>query len=270
MRQLPPACPLAREEEGLLAALAKTTDEKGEKALRKIIECHLRLVVSIAWDHINMGIEIEDLIAEGNIGLMKAAGKFDPETGNRLSTYASWWIKESIKNAIFEQARTIRIPKRTLEKIVKIKQIIQALSCELKREPTLEEISDETQIDLKKLRSLIEWDIRPISIHTEINSTGEELITAIIDERTCDPADGAGNTSDKKWVESILTTLKPKEKQIIESRFGWGGDPKTLEEIGLEMDLTRERVRQIEKISLEKLKKRILQLERELKQTLPR
>lgn len=256
MRSLPKTETLDREAETKLARASKLTGENGENAKRQIIENNLKLVIGIARDHQYLGLELEDLIAEGNIGLLRAVEKFDPEIGCRLSTYACWWIRESMKDAITKQARTIRIPKKTLSKIGKVKQILTELTQELGREPSLEEIASETEIAVHKLEKIMGWDTSTISADSRKSPGGHKIIETIIDDRCATPSEGSVQNSDGEWAEKLIATLKPAEREIIEARFGWRGEPQTLKEIGDKFGITRERVRQIEYKALKKLRRK--------------
>lgn len=261
MRSLPKTEGLDRETEVELARKSKLAGEEGEAARHIIVETNLKMVIAIAKDHQHMGVELEDLIAEGNIGLLKAVERFNPEVGCRLSTYASWWIREAIKAAVTHQSRTIRVPKKTLSKIGKVRHMLQELSQELGREPTLEELSGETEIAVHKLERLISWDARTISADSKKTPEGQKLIETIIDEACGEPWESTARHSDGEWIERLLEVLTEQERQIIESRFGWNGPTKTLKEIGEEFGITRERVRQIEGQVLKKLKQRAAKLE---------
>lgn len=254
LRSLPSRKTIGREEEIVLATKAQSGGPEGDLAMVEIIQNNLALVVRVAKNYTHMGIPIEDLVAEGNVGLMKAAQKFDTNAGFRLSTYATWWIKESIRTAICEQGRTIRIPRKTLSKISKVKKVIQHLSQLLGRTPSLEELEAETGIEKKTLEKLLRWDEQTISIHLE-TAQGEELGSSIPDESFEEP--GTTSRTERDWLENLLNTIKPKEREILEARFGWNGHPQTLEEIGQTMGLTRERVRQIETSAIGKMKKRM-------------
>lgn len=263
IRSLPERPTLNRETEANLARKSKNGGKDGERAKMAIVETNLRLVISIAKDHQYMGVDLEDLIAEGNLGLLKAVEKFDPELGCRLSTYASWWIRESIKAAITKQSRTVRVPKKTLLKIAKVKKILHKLSQELGREPSLEELAGETQIAVNKLEEILRWDTRTVSADSKKTPDGNNLVETIVDENTHAPSEKTLKISDGEWTEGLLCCLTEQERDIIESRFGWKNEPQTLKQIGDRLGLTRERVRQIEFRILKKLRRRANQLSQE-------
>lgn len=267
VKSLPSGPYLDRETELELARSFKNGGENGKEAKQKIVETNLRLVVTLAREHQHLGVEIEDLISEGNIGLLKAVERFDPEIGYRLSTYANWWIRQSMKHAITKQARTIRIPKKSLAKIGKIKKIIRDLAQELGRDPSLEELAAETEIAVENLEKIIGWDTKTISSDARKSEEGQKIIETIIDENANSPAEGSEKGSDQEWVYKLVALLKPYDREIIEARFGWRGEPKTLREIGEQLGITRERVRQLEVRILHKLRQKAREIQSTSKDT---
>lgn len=245
---------LDRDTETSLALLVK---EGSEKARQELLEHNLRLVISIAKKFQLQGLDLEDLISEGNIGLMKAIEKFDPTKGFRLSTYATWWIREQIQEAIRDQSRTVRLPEKIHNKVNRIKKIVNALTQTLQRVPTVEEISSETELPVSKIESLLQWGNSILSLHEPSPDGSSEMGDHIPDTKTEAPHLEVTKSSDAAWAHSLLETLTAREKTIITLRFGLDGTPgKTLEEIGKELDLTRERIRQIEAKAFKKLRRR--------------
>ncbi len=234
---------------------------RGDKAARDhMISANLRLVVKIAMDYKDFGLPLLDLISEGNLGLIKAVERFDPRKGGKLSTYAAWWIKQSIKRALANQSKTIRLPVHLVDKIAKMRRTAMALSEELGREPTDEELAMELQIPTSKVAHLKSVSVRPTSLDAPIGEEGDSATFGDIvgDENMVNPLDALKERSQNSDLRAMLDSLEPREAEIIRLRFGFDGyDEMTLEEVGKKFKVTRERIRQLQNIALSKIRKAI-------------
>jgi RNA polymerase primary sigma factor len=237
--------------------LAAQIKRGNKKAREKMIKANLRLVVKIAHDFSNYGLPLLDLVSEGNIGLMKAVERFDPKKGGKLSTYASWWIKQSIKRALANQSKTIRLPVHLVDKIGKIRRVSAQMTEELGREPSTEELAEELGLAPAKVAHLKNVAVRPASLDAKINADDDTAFGDLVsDERAEDPFAALRDKDLREEVGDLLDVLDPRERKIIAFRFGLGGGKeRTLEEVGRKFGVTRERIRQLQNIALLKMRK---------------
>ena len=255
---------LTVQEEIELAARIKKGDKK---AREHMIKANLRLVVKIARDYEGIGLPLLDLISEGNIGLMKAVERFDPAKGGKLSTYGSWWIKQSIKRALANQSKTIRLPVHLVDKISKMRRVTLRLHEELGREPTDDEVAGDMSIPTSRVTQMRMAAIRPASLDAPIGDDESNSYSEVVeDENAESPYQHLEDKTVTKMLRDMVTTLDSREATIVNSRFGLDGGPeKTLEEVGVKFGVTRERVRQIQNIALRKLRKMIEKMETQKK-----
>ena len=246
--------PLLSSEEEIDLAIRIADDD--EKAKRRLVNANLRLVVSIAKRYVGRGMQFLDLIQEGNLGLLKAAEKFDYTKGFKFSTYATWWIRQAITRAIADQARTIRIPVHMVETINKVKKTSSQLLHKNGHDPSAEEIAEELNMSPDKVREILRLAQEPVSLETPIGEEEDSHLGDFIpDDEALSPADAASISLLKEQLAEVLKTLTPREEKVLSLRFGLeDGHPRTLEEVGKEFNVTRERIRQIEAKALRKLR----------------
>jgi RNA polymerase primary sigma factor len=241
-------------------ALAKRIKKGDESAREHMIKANLRLVVKIARDYDGLGLPLLDLINEGNIGLMKGVERFNPAKGAKLSTYASWWIKQAIKRALANQSKTIRLPVHVVDKMAHIRRAEVRLREIFDREPTDEEVAAELDLDPKRLRQYREASKAPVSLETPLGTDGDSdhISEIVADTNAAAPFDQVLKESDSAMLKEVFATLSPREKTILGMRYGLEDDePKTLEEIGGQFGVTRERIRQIQNEALKKLRAKV-------------
>lgn len=267
MREIAKTPLLTAEEEVELADRIRAGDDE---ARAHMIKANLRLVVKIAQDYANYGMPVSDLISEGNIGLMKAVERFDPEKGGKLSTYAAWWIKQSIKRALANQSKTIRLPVHMVDKIAKMRRIAAMMTEVMGREPTDEELAEEIGVPRRKLAMLRQASHRPTSLDAPIND-GEatEFGEIIQDEHAENPFEMLSDKNLHGELDDLLEVLDERERRIIDERFGLDGKKAlTLEEVGQEFGVTRERIRQLQNSALQKMRRALRKREKPIPQPL--
>ena len=251
--------------------LAERIKDGDKRARSHMIRANLRLVVKIAQDYSGYGLPLSDLISEGNIGLMKAVERFDPNKGGKLSTYGSWWIKQSIKRALANQSKTIRLPVHMVDKIARMRRISAMMAEAIGREPTDSELAEELGIPRKKLALLKRASQRPTSLNAPVHEDeSSEFSDVIGDEQAVDPFAALDNKNMHGELDELLEVLDTREHRIIDARFGLDGKtPMTLEEVGVEFGVTRERIRQLQNIALAKMRKALHRKEEPMPDPLP-
>jgi RNA polymerase primary sigma factor len=247
---------LSADQEIELARRIEMGGSDGAVAKRKLVQANLRLVVSIAKKYVGRGMLFLDLIQEGNLGLIRAAEKFDYERGYKFSTYATWWIRQAITRAIADQARTIRIPVHMVETINKLKKVTRKLAQDKGRKPTEEEIAEAMEITVSKLREIVKVAQEPISLETPIGKEEDSRLGDFIEDREAEtPANSVTQELLREDIIEVMAGLSPRERDVLRLRFGLDdGRQRTLEEVGQLFGVTRERIRQIEAKALRKLR----------------
>jgi RNA polymerase primary sigma factor len=248
---------LTAEEEIRLALLVQKGDQK---AREHMIKANLRLVVKIAYDYNHLGLPILDLISEGNLGLIKAVERFDPNRGGKLSTYAAWWIKQSMKRAVANQSKTIRLPVHLVDRIARMRRIISRYLEEYGREPDNEEIAYELQVPVNKIALLKTVSVRPASLEAPLGDDPDARMLGDVvgDENARSPDEHLGDKNLVEDLHAIVSSLGHREAEILRLRFGLdGGDPMTLDEVGKRFAITRERIRQLQDLALRQVRRRI-------------
>ena len=243
--------------------MAKRIRKGDRKAREHMIKANLRLVVKIARDYEGYGLPLLDLINEGNIGLMKGVERFDPRKGAKLSTYAAWWIKQSIKRALANQSKTIRLPVHVVDKLFHLRRAAARLEEVLGRDATDEELAEELGYPVNRIKQWRSAAIRPTSLEAPLGDDEDSRVAEVVKDENADtPYELLEEKANTHMVRSMVETLDTREREILRQRFGLDGDDKkTLEEIGEQFGVTRERIRQIEELALRKLRKKIEKLE---------
>jgi RNA polymerase primary sigma factor len=251
---------LSVEEEIELAARIREGDEA---AREHMIRANLRLVVKIARDYEGLGLPLLDLINEGNIGLMKAVERFDPAKGGKLSTYGAWWIKQSIKRALANQSKTIRLPVHLVDKITKMRRVSIEFQKVVGREPSDEELAEQLEVPLRKIKLWQRSSMKTASLDQPLgDDDSSQLSEVVADDRNLDPYQTLAESTTHEMLRDFLNVLDSRELRIIQERFGLDGGPeKTLDEIGQSFGVTRERIRQLQNLALSKLRREIEQRE---------
>lgn len=256
MREVGEVGLLTAEEEIALADRIK----KGDAAAREhMIRANLRLVIKIAKEYEGYGLPLLDMINEGNIGLMRAVEKFDPSKGGKLSTYSSWWIKQSIRRAIANQAKTVRLPVHMLDKVARVRRATTRLTEVLGQEPTEEELAEEMGVDVKRIRRIRNASVQTTSIHAPIgDGDGSVVGDLIADEKAENPLEEVDKQAKLGMLENVINRLPDREREILHLRFGLDGEgERSLEDIGREFGITRERIRQLQNLALTKMRRMI-------------
>lgn len=255
--------PLLKPEEEI--TLAKRIKRKDKEAYNRMVRSNLRLVINIAKRYVHFGVPFMDLIEEGNMGLMKAVEKFNPQKGYRFSTYAAWWIKQSITRSISEQGKIIRIPVYMQELLNKYKKIAERLSQKLHRIATEAEIAKKMKLPAEKIHEINRWTLKPASLEEPMGEDGEDQIKDIIEDKNAvSPQEELQNFLQRERIDNLLDKMSKREKEILDLRFGLiDGSTHTLAEVSKKIGVSRERIRQIEESALKKLRKFVKEQEEE-------
>jgi RNA polymerase primary sigma factor len=245
-------------------SLAKRIRRGDKNAREQMIKANLRLVVKIARDYEGYGVPLLDLISEGNIGLIKAVERYDPNKGAKLSTYSAWWIKQAIRRALSNQSKTIRLPVHVVDKLTHMRRAEASFFDEFGREPTDDELSAEIGLPVKRIRQYRQASMSASSLDAPLGDEDSNRVSDIVaDERADTPYQQLEEENDTRMVRDALETLNPREKRILQLRFGLDdNDEQTLEELGVQFGLTRERIRQIQELALRKLRKKMAEMEK--------